>query len=35
MAQVTAQLASGEVRIVFDPEADSATLVTRHELQQR
>ena len=35
MAQVTAQLASGEVRIVFDPEAESATLVTRHELQQR
>ena len=34
-AQVTAQLASGEARIVFDPEAESATIVTRHELKRR
>jgi uncharacterized protein YheU (UPF0270 family) len=35
MADVTAQLASGEARIVFDPEAESATIVTHRELRQR
>lgn len=33
MAQVTAQLASGEARIVFDPETESASIVTRRALR--
>ncbi len=35
IAQVTAQLASGEARIVFDPKADTATIVTRRDLPPR
>ncbi len=35
IAQVTAQLASGEARIVFDPEAETSTIVTRRDLRPR
>ena len=35
IAQVLAQLASGEARIVFDLEAESASIVTRRELRPR
>ncbi len=35
IAQVTAQLASGEARIVFDLEAETATIVTRRDLRPR
>ena len=35
IAQVTEQLASGEARIVFDLEAESASIVTRRELRPR
>ena len=35
IAQVLAQLASGEARIVFDQEAESASIVTRRELRPR
>jgi uncharacterized protein YheU (UPF0270 family) len=33
IAQVEAQLASGEVRIVFDPETESANLVPARQLE--
>ena len=32
IAQVTAQLASGEARIVFDPETETASIVVRRSL---
>ncbi len=35
IAQVMAQLASGEARIVFDLEAETATIVMRRELRPR
>ena len=35
IAQVTVQLASGEARIVFDPEAETASIVTRRDLRPR
>jgi len=33
IAQVLAQVASGEVRIVFDPDTETANLVTARELE--
>ncbi len=35
IAQLMAQLASGEARIVFDLEAETATIVTRRDLRPR
>ncbi len=35
IAQVTAQLASGEARIVFDLEAETASIVTHRGLRPR
>ena len=35
IAQVTAQLASGEARIVFDLEAETASIVTQRGLRPR
>ena len=34
IAQVTAQLASGEARIVFDPETETANIAVTRDLQQ-
>ena len=34
IARVEAQLASGEVRIVFDPETESANIVLARDLEQ-
>ncbi len=35
IAQVMAQLASGEARIVFDPEVETASIVIRRDLRSR
>ena len=35
IAEVTAQLRSGEARIVFDPETETANIVTSRELRER